>query len=244
MSASPQQRTEKVSTPDGEFDLYLWLPAAGHGPGILLVQEIYGVSDYIRAVAGDLAALGYVVAAPDLFWRLEPGYQAVHDEDGLNRSLAMNGRFDVEQGVADAQLAFEYLATVPEVQGGLGIVGFCLGGSIAYFVGARVRADAVVSFYGSDIPGQTALLAQISAPIQFHFGGSDPFIPRDQVAQVEQAARDRDNAEIHVEEEAGHAFHNRKAPMFHQPGPAARAWQRAETFLARHLPVHHHSDAS
>jgi carboxymethylenebutenolidase len=239
MTTAPVQRTEKVSTPDGDFDLHLWLPEAGQGPGILVIQEIYGVSAYIRSVAEDLAALGYVVAAPDLFWRLEPNYQADHDEEGLNRSLAMNARFDVARGVDDAQLAFEHLAQLPEVQGGTGIVGFCLGGSIAYFLGARTSADAILSFYGSDVPGQTALLAQISAPIQFHFGGSDPFIPRDQVAQVEQAVSGSDNAEIHVEEEAGHAFHNRKAPMFHQPGPAARAWQRAEAFLARHLPVRH-----
>jgi carboxymethylenebutenolidase len=243
MTASPVQRVEKVSTPDGDFDLTVWLPEGGRGPGILLIQEIYGVSAYIRAVAEDLAALGYVVAAPDLFWRLEPGYQAAHDEEGLNRSLAMSARFDVTQGVADAQKAFEHLATLPEAEGGLGILGFCLGGSIAYFLAARTQSDAVVSFYGSDVPGQTAVLAEISAPIQFHFGGSDPFIPRDQVARVEEAVRASDNAEIHVEEEAAHAFHNRKAPMFHQPGPAARAWQRTEEFLARHLPVHHRADA-
>jgi carboxymethylenebutenolidase len=93
----------------------------------------------------------------------------------------------------------------------------------------------VVSFYGSAVPGSTALLAGISAPIQFHFGGSDPYIPRDQVARVEEAVRGRPGAEIHVEEAAGHAFHNSKAPMFHQPEPATRAWSRTVDFLARHL---------
>jgi carboxymethylenebutenolidase len=63
------------------------------------------------------------------------------------------------------------------------------------------------------------------------------------VAQVEEAVQNSPNAEIHVEEEAGHAFHNRKAPMFHQPEPAARAWRRTEEFLARHLPVRHHQTA-
>ena len=229
---------EKVSTPDGPFDLTVWLPEAGHGPGILLIQEIFGVGDYIRAVAEDLAALGYVVAAPDLFWRLEPGHQAAHDEAGVAESLALGARFDAERGVLDAELALHHLAGLPEVRGGLGIVGFCLGGSVGYFLAARTRVDAVVSFYGSAVPGGLDALAGISAPIQFHFGGSDPYIPRDQVAQVEEAVRDRDNAEIHVEEDAGHAFHNRKAPMFHQPEPAARAWRRTEEFLARHLPVH------
>ncbi len=231
-------RVEKVATPDGSFDLTVWWPEAGHGPGILLIQEIFGVGDYIHAVAEDLTALGYVVAAPDLFWRIKPGHQAAHDEPGAAESLALVQRFDAERGVDDARLALDRLAALPEVRGGLGVVGFCLGGSIAYFLAARADLDAVVSFYGSAVPGHTELLAQISAPIQFHFGGSDSYIPRDQVAQVEEAARGRDNAEIHVEEDAGHAFHNRKAPMFHQPEPAARAWQRTEDFLARHLPAH------
>jgi len=230
-------RIERVAAPDGPFDLTVWLPEAGHGPGILLIQEIFGVGDYIRAVAEDLAELGYVVAAPDLFWRLKPGHQAVHDAEGVAESLELSSRFDTDQGVDDAAAALEYLAALPEVRGGLGVIGFCLGGSIAYFLAARTQLDAVVSFYGSEVPGHTDVLAQISAPIQFHFGGNDPYIPRDQVARVEEAVRDSQNAEIHVEEDAGHAFHNRKAPMFHNPEPAARAWRRTEEFLARHLPV-------
>jgi carboxymethylenebutenolidase len=237
-------RVEKVSTPDGTFDLTVWLPETGRGPGLLLIQEIYGVGDYISAVAEDLAGLGYVVAAPDLFWRLKPGHQAEHTEQGLKESLEISSRFDPEQGVADADAALDHLAALPEVEGpeaegGLGVIGFCLGGTIAYFLAARAQLDAVVSFYGSGVPGQVDVLAQISAPIQFHFGGSDPYIPRDQVARVEQAARAADNAEIHVEEDAGHAFHNRKAPMFHHPEAAARAWRRTEEFLARHLPTRH-----
>ena len=95
-----------------------------------------------------------------------------------------------------------------------------------------------VGFYGSAVPGRVDVLAQISAPIQFHFGGNDPYIPRDRVAHVEQAVRGSQNAEIHLEEDAGHAFHNRKAPMFHRPEAAATAWRRTEDFLARHLPLH------
>jgi len=232
-----ESRVEQVSTPDGSMDLPVWLPAAGTGPGVLVIQEIYGVSAYIRAVAEDLAALGYVVAAPDLFWRLQPGYQAAHDEAGLQASLAMGSRFDFEQGVADAAAAVAQLRGLPEVDGGTGVVGFCLGGSIAYFLAAQGGLDAVLSFYGSAVPDSLGLLDQITAPVQFHFGGSDPYITRDQVARVEAAAAGRPNLELLIEEDAGHAFHNRKAPMFYNPEPAARAWQRAEDFLARHLPV-------
>jgi carboxymethylenebutenolidase len=237
-------RVESVETTDGSFDLSLWLPAAGAGPGLLLIQEVFGVSDYIRAVAEDLAALGYVVGAPDLFWRLEPGYQAEHDQEGLTRSLELASRFDAEQGVADAGAALDHLAALPEVEGGIGVIGFCLGGTIAYFLAAQADMAAVVSFYGSGVPDSLEALDLISSPLQFHFGGSDPYIPRDQVARVEQAAAGRDNVEIHVEEDAGHAFHNRKSPLFHMPEPAARAWRRTEEFLQRHLPTHHEATSS
>jgi carboxymethylenebutenolidase len=239
-------RVEPVETPDGTFALEVWLPSAGHGPGLLLIQEIYGISDYIREVADDLARLGYVVAAPDLFWRLEPGYEARHDDEGLRRSLEMGSRFDAAQGVADSAAALDRLAALPEVEGGLGVIGFCLGGTIAYFLAAQAEPGAlaaVVSFYGSGVPDNTDALDKIDAPVQFHFGGSDSFIPRDQVARVEQAAAGRENVEVHVEEDAGHAFHNRKAPMFHVPEPAARAWQRTEDFLRRHLPARHATPA-
>jgi carboxymethylenebutenolidase len=232
-----ESRIEQVSTSDGSMELPVWLPASGTGPGVLVIQEIYGVSEYIRAVAEDLAALGYVAAAPDLFWRLQAGYQAAHDEAGLQASLAMGSRFDFEQGVADAAAAVAKLRELPEVTGGTGAVGFCLGGSIAYYLAAQGELDTALSFYGSEVPDSTDLLDQINVPVQFHFGGSDPFITRDQVARVEAATAGRPNVEMLVEEDAGHAFHNRKAPMFYNPEPAARAWQRAEDFLRRHLPV-------
>jgi carboxymethylenebutenolidase len=87
------------------------------------------------------------------------------------------------------------------------------------------------------VPGSLDLMDQIRCPALFVFGGSDPYIPRDQVAAVEEAVACHPNAEMCVEEAAGHAFHNRVAPMFYQPEPASRAWQRTEDFLRRHLPV-------
>ena len=231
------ERVESVSTPDGSFDLTVWVPEAGRGPGLLLIEEIFGISGYIRAVAADLAGLGYVVGAPDLFWRLQPGWAAEHTGEGVSESLALASRFDAATGVADTVAALAALRGLPEVTGGTGIVGFCFGGTFAYLAAAHAQPDAVVSFYGSGVPDRTDLLESISCPLQLHFGGSDSYIPREQVRRVEEAAAGRPNVEIHVEEEAGHAFHNRKAPMFYEPEPAGRAWRRTEDFLRRHLPV-------
>src|ERR1700729_3548016 len=115
-------RIESVPTTDGSFGLQGWLARAGTGAGALRVPGIFGISDYIQAVAEDLAGLGYVVGAPDLFWRLEPGFVADHDQDGLTRAFEISSRFDAEQGVADAAVALDHLAALPEVDGGLGII--------------------------------------------------------------------------------------------------------------------------
>src|SRR5919198_6695281 len=230
-------RTDSVAVDDGGFELTVWPPERGQGPGLLLIQEIFGVGPYIRAVAEDLAALGYVVGAPDVFWRLQPGWQADHDEEGLKGSMGLVSRFDAETGVADLTAALDHLAGLPEVTGGVGALGFCLGGSLAYALAARAKPSALVSFYGSQVPGALDLMDAIGCPAQFHFGGSDPYISREQVAAVERAVADRPDMEIHIQEEAGHAFHNRVAPMFYQPEAAARAWGLTEGFLAPPPPV-------
>ncbi|MFF5208392.1 dienelactone hydrolase family protein [Streptosporangium sp. NPDC000396] len=228
-------RTETVTVADGSFDMDLWLPENGSGPVVLVIQEIYGVGPYIRKVAEDLAALGYVVGAPDLFWRIQRHWESDHSEAGTAASLEMVSRFDAPQGVADSAAALAHLRALPEATGGTGMVGFCLGGSIAYFLAADAEVDAVLSFYGSAVPDAVELMDRITCPVLFVFGGSDPYIPRDQVARVEQAAAGRPNIEMHVAEQAGHAFHNHEAPQFHDPEAAPVAWARAVEFLRRHL---------
>ncbi|MEV7008311.1 dienelactone hydrolase family protein [Streptosporangium sp. NPDC051022] len=230
-----ETRTEKVTVADGSFDLHLWVPESGSGPAVLLIQEIYGVGPYIRQVAEKLAGLGYVVGAPDLFWRIQPGWASDNDEAGTAESLKVASRFDVPQGVADSALALARLRALPEADGGTGVLGFCLGGSIAYLLATAVETDAVASCYGSAVPGATGLMEKITAPLLFVFGGSDPYIPRDQVAQVERAAADRPNVETYVAERAGHAFLNHEAPQFHDPQAAPEAWERVLGFLERRL---------
>ena len=227
-------RIEKVVVPDGEFNLHVWAPPEGGGPGILLVQEIFGVGEYMEAVAEDLVALGYVVAAPDMFWRIEPEWAVVHDEEAVPKGMSMVSRFDWEKGVEDAAAALAVLRGRPDV-GKVGVLGFCFGGMLAYLLGARAEIDSLVSFYGSGVPGALDKIDAIRSPVQFHFGGDDPYIPREEVAKVEHAVDGRDGMEIHVQEDGGHAFHNRKAPMFYQPEPAERAWRLTVDFLARTL---------
>jgi len=230
-------RTDHVAVADGEFDLHVWIPAAGSGPGLLLLQEIFGVGSYLRAVAERLAAAGYVVGAPDVFWRIQRNWEADHSEQGLADSIGLVGKFEFETGIADCVAAFERLGELSEVAGGAGVMGFCLGGLLTYHVAVRADPVVAVSYYGSNIAAGLGLVDHIACPIQFHFGESDPYIPLEQVAQIQAAMADRAGAEVHVHDGAGHAFDNHEAPMFHNPDAAAAAWSLTMGFLGKHLPV-------
>ncbi|MEC3980785.1 dienelactone hydrolase family protein [Amycolatopsis sp. H20-H5] len=230
-------RSETVTVADGTFGVPVWLPESGRGPGLVLIQEIFGLDDYLKSVAADLAALGYVVVVPELFWRIEPGWSSSHDEAGLAASMGVAGRFDAGLGLSDVLATLALLRSLPEVDGRAGVFGFCLGGGLAYAAAAQGDPDAAVSFYGSSVLGTVALLEQISCPIQFHFGALDPYLPLAGVRVLEEAVAKHEGAEIHIQPEAGHAFHNHLAPMFHQPEAAAAAWELTTSFLSRVLSV-------
>lgn len=231
-------RTVPVPCEGGEMDLFLWTPPSGHGPGVLLLQEIFGVGTYLRGVAARLTALGYVVGAPDVFWRIERGYVSEHTPEGLERSLGMMPRFmpQFAQGVDDCVAALGALRALPEVRGGTGVLGFCLGGTLAWMVAAQADPDVCVSYYGSGVHQARGLAAAISCPTLLHFGAQDAYIPDAQVDEVRAALTGQHRFDVRVWD-AGHAFDNDDAPMFHQPEAAAAAWKVTTAFLAEHLPT-------
>jgi carboxymethylenebutenolidase len=233
---APATRRETISMPDGgEMDAYIAVPDSGSGAGVLVLMEIFGVGSYIRRAAERLAELGYVALAPDLYRRVEPGLALEHDEEGLRRGMEAAGKLDHEGAIADALTALEHLRGLSEVSGGAGVLGFCLGGSLAFAVAAQGEPAAAVSYYGSGVPDSLAQADRVRCPIIFHFGSEDPYIPADQVAAVERAAEQRPSWEFHRHAGAGHAFDNHDAPMFHQPEAAAAAWEQTREFLARTL---------
>lgn len=233
-------RVERLRTVDGEFDAYVALPEAGSGPGIVVLQEIFGVGDYIKASAERLAGLGYVAIAPDLYWRVEPGVALAHDEQGLKRAFEISQKLDHELAVRDSLDVLNALRVLPEVRqagGRAGVLGFCLGGTLAFGVAIDGDPDVAVCYYGSGIPGMLDEGDAVTCPVLFHFGGQDPYIPREQIDRVCAFAESRAEMECHIQEDAGHAFDNHEAPMFSQPEAAARAWEITRGFLARTLPL-------
>src|ERR1700722_19058338 len=138
-----------IAAKDGAtFKAYLAAPASGSGPGILLLQEIFGVNKSMREVADYYAEEGYVVLAPDLFWRMEPGVELGYTEADFNKAFGYYQRFDANQSTKDADDALKVLRARPECKGKVGALGFCLGGKLAYLVAARTDVDCAVSYYG------------------------------------------------------------------------------------------------
>lgn len=226
-----------IRTPDGAaMGAHLSLPESGHGPGALVLMEIYGVGSYIKRATERLAELGYVALAPDLYRRIEPGLELEHDEAGLHRALETGQRLDQQGAVEDTVTALEALRRRPEVDGRpVALVGFCLGGSLAYFAAAASNPDAAVCYYGSAIAGALDQAERISCPVLFHFGREDTYIPVQDAERVCAYAEKREGWECHIQADAGHAFDNHDAPMFSRPEAASRAWELTREFLARNL---------
>jgi carboxymethylenebutenolidase len=226
--------TVRVFVDDGDFDLFVWRPESGTGPAVLLIQEIFGVGPYIRAVAERLATAGYVVGAPDVFWRFAPGWAAGHDEEGLTSSMEAVAQLNPETAVTDCVAALEGLAGLPGVVGTPGVLGYCLGGTLAWGVAIQGSPSCCVSYYGSGVPGMVGMIDAVTCPTLFHFGNADPYIPNEGVEVVNEAIADRPGFTLNVEN-AGHAFDNHEAAMFHDEAAARAAWSKTMAFLGSHL---------
>lgn len=241
----------EIPTADGALPGLLWLPEGASDdapvPGLVLVQEIFGLSDYVRSRGADLAALGYAVLAPQVFGRLDPPVVAVEDDDPdvLGTAMGLVGQVDWELAARDVLGARDALVAMPEVNDlAVGLVGFCFGGGLAFDVAARAAqaqtpVAALVSFYGSALPGLLDRAEHVTCPSLHVFGTADSYIPMEQVEQIREAVTaggTREQVRFELHEGAGHAFDNPN-PMFHHERASREAWAQAEEFLAEHLPT-------
>ncbi|TME99973.1 MAG: dienelactone hydrolase family protein [Chloroflexi bacterium] len=230
-------RTVEITTHDGgRMPGYFALPASGGGPGLMVLQEIFGITEYLKQRARDLAALGYVALVPDLYWRLASNVSLPEDtQEGLQQAIGYVQKLDEPRAVDDAVAALEYLRGLPETGSKAGVLGFCMGGRLAYRVGVATDPDVIVSYYGSGIAGQLDDAGRIDGPIIFHFGTADTYLPVEEAEAIRQAFSGHPGAEVYLHEGAGHAFDN-PSPMFHHHEASLEAWPQTTAFLKRHLP--------
>lgn len=230
--ASPV-KTEWISlaVPGGAFfDGYLARPPAGSGPGLVLFQEIFGVNEHIRTVAEQYALDGFVVLAPDVFWRqqrkVDLGYEGEQRRRGIELATGLKGP---EVGL-DMVATVTALRARPEVHGAkVGAIGYCMGGRLAFLAAATAGVDAAVCYYGGGIQDQLDKAAAIKCPVQFHYAERDDHIPPAAVDKVRTAMHGKP-AEVHVYPGSMHGFTCWARASYHAPS-AALAHGRSLQFL-------------
>ncbi|VVE53212.1 dienelactone hydrolase family protein [Pandoraea terrigena] len=227
----------RVETVDGAFDAYLALPPSGQtakAPGVVLVQEIFGVNEHIRGVADQYAMDGYVVLAPDIFWRAAPRVELGYSGDDWARAMELRQSIDVEKAVTDIEATARALRGKLDGGAKIAAVGYCFGGLLSYLSAARGQVDAAVPYYGGGIHNYLGEAAQLNVPVQFHFGALDSHITPEIVASVSEAVKSRPNTEVFVYPNADHGFNCWARASYHQPA-AALAHGRTLEFLAKSL---------
>jgi carboxymethylenebutenolidase len=222
---------------DGDdFSAYLALPAGGRGPGLVVLQEIFGVNANMRAVCDWFAARGFIALCPDLFWRIEPNIELSPEHD-FDHALALLNKLDQTKAVDDAAAAMAYLRGHAACTGRVGAVGYCLGGRLAYLVSARYQPDAAVGYYGVMMESALNEANAIGCPLMLHIAGMDKYCPPPAREQIIAALP---NATIHVYPNSDHAF-ARKGGMHYDAAAAELADLRTIEFFLRTLMVKPHS---
>jgi carboxymethylenebutenolidase len=221
------------SSDGGEFMGYLALPEGGSGPGVVVIQEIFGVNDVMRGITDAWAAEGFVALCPDLFWRQEPGIQiSDKTEAEWARAFELFNGFDLEKGVDDLNATIEHLRGLDACTGKVGSVGFCLGGRLAFLTATRTDVDAAVGYYGVMLEEHVG--EALKAPVLLHIATEDGFVPKENQAKVHEALDANPKASVFDYEGNDHAF-ARTGGEHYDAEAADLARQRTAEFFAAHL---------
>ncbi len=219
----------------GRFKGYLSLPhqakKGGKGPGIVLIQEVFGVNSHIQGVADQYASDGYTVLAPDIFWRMQPMVDLGYGPEDLQKGIGYMQKFDFVAGVKDLAASVAALRGLPECTGKVASLGYCMGGMLSYLCAANAGVDAAVCYYGGGIHTKLEEAGKIKCPVLFHFAGNDGYIPVSAVEAVKQTFAGREGARIDVYPGVDHGFNCWDRPAYNQQS-SALARGRSLSFLA------------
>ncbi|OUM01933.1 dienelactone hydrolase family protein [Variovorax sp. JS1663] len=230
----------KVAASDGSgsFRAYLATPAAGRGPGIVLAQEIFGVNATMREVADYYAEEGYTVLVPDLFWRQQPDVELGYAPEDWQKAFGFYQGFDENKGVEDIAAAMVALRARPEHVGKVGVLGFCLGGKLAYLAACRTDADVAVGYYGVGIENSLDEAANIRGQLLLHIAEQDKFCPPPAREKILTALGGKANVALHVYPGVDHAFARLGGEHYDKPS-ALMAHQRSVAAFRQAMGPHY-----
>ena len=219
----------------GQLEAYLAKPKEpGPWPGIILLGEVYNVNHWVRKVADGYAEQGFIVLAPDLYWRQEAGRYLDYTPEDQKIARALGFSMDLEAFTGDMIGYIKILAEDPECTGKVGTVGFCLGGKLVYLAMARGLADAGVAYYPVQVEQFLEEADGLTGPLMIHFAELDEHVPPESYKPVKAALGPLSNVDIFMYENADHGFNRFGYPPYHQPS-ADLALERTLSFLNTQL---------
>jgi carboxymethylenebutenolidase len=229
------QRVTIKARDGGSLGGYLASPGSDRGPGIVVIQEIFGINKVMRDIADGLASRGFYALVPDLFWRIKPGIELTdQNEADMKEAFGLFQKFDVDKGVDDIQAAINFLRSHKGVTGKVGTLGYCLGGKLAYLSATRTDSDASVGYYGIGIEGLLNEASNIKKPLLLQIAEGDDYVPPPAQEQIKKGLKSNSQVTVHSYPNVGHAF-ARIGGAHYDKAIADLANVRSATFFRQHL---------
>lgn len=219
---------------NGGIPAYVAQPSSPPKGAIIVVQEIFGVNPGIVKKADDWAAQGYLAVAPDVFWRQEPGIELDSDvTEQFQRGVKLMMAHDFDQGIQDIEAVIHWIRREQGVEK-VGLVGFCMGGNVAYLAATRTDIDASVGYYGAGIHHMLGESHAIAKGLLLHIPTADGFVPPEAQKAIHEALGDNPHVTIHDYEGLDHGFAAEHGVRRDEAG-AALADKRTAEFFAEHV---------
>jgi carboxymethylenebutenolidase len=221
---------------DGAFGAYVAKPSgSGPWPGVVVIQEIFGVNQVMRDKTDALAAQGFLAVCPDLFWRIQPGIDITDQSEAeWKQAFGYYNAFDIDKGIEDITATLAAIRQRPDCNGKVGAVGYCLGGLLAFLTATRTDSDASVAYYGGGIENRLAEAEKLVHPALLHIAEEDGYQPKEAQARIKAALQNHPGVEVFSYPGRDHAF-ARPGGQNYDAKDAALANQRTADFFKRNL---------